>query len=61
MSNNIACTHCHLEFDKSVMIEDESLYFCCKGCQGVYHLLSDKGLESFYEKAGNTTLTPPIS
>ena len=61
MSSSIACTHCHLEFDKSVMIEDESNYFCCKGCQGVYHLLNDEGLDSFYEKAGDTTLTPPLS
>ena len=59
MSNNIACTHCHLEFEESVLIKDGEHYFCCKGCQGVYHLLSDEGLDSFYEKAGNTALTPP--
>lgn len=59
MSNNIACTHCHLEFSESVMIKDEDHYFCCKGCQGVYHLLSDEGLDSFYDKVGTTTLTPP--
>lgn len=61
MSNNIACTHCHLEFEESVMIHDNEHYFCCKGCQGVYHLLSDEGLDGFYEKAGNVTLTPPTS
>ncbi len=59
MSNKIACSHCHLEFDKSVMIEDNGHYFCCNGCQGVFHLLSDEGLDSFYEKVGKTTLTPP--
>ncbi|MEA1892980.1 MAG: heavy metal translocating P-type ATPase [Campylobacterota bacterium] len=59
MSNKIACTHCHLEFDKSVMIEDDGHYFCCNGCQGVFHLLSDEGLDSFYEKSGSTILTPP--
>ena len=59
MSSSVACTHCHLEFDKSVMIEDESHYFCCKGCQGVYHLINDEGLDSFYEKAGDTPLAPP--
>ncbi len=59
MSNKIACTHCHLEFDESVMIEDNGNYFCCNGCQGVFHLLSDEGLDSFYEKAGTTTLSPP--
>ena len=59
MSDNIACSHCHLEFDKDVMIVDGEHYFCCNGCQGVYHLLSDEGLDSFYEKAGDVTLTPP--
>ena len=36
----------------------ETLYFCCKGCQGVYHLLKSEGLDSFYEKLGNNTLEP---
>lgn len=42
-----------------MMIEDKGHYFCCNGCQGVYHLLSDEGLDGFYEKAGNVKLTPP--
>jgi Cu+-exporting ATPase len=41
------------------MIVDGEHYFCCNGCQGVFHLLSDEGLDSFYEKAGGTQLTPP--
>ena len=41
------------------MIKEEQNYFCCNGCQGVYHLLNDEGLDSFYEKAGDITLTPP--
>ncbi|MDY0402993.1 MAG: heavy metal translocating P-type ATPase [Sulfurovum sp.] len=57
------CTHCNLVFDESVMIKEEhngqTLYFCCKGCQGVYHLLEDEGLGNFYEKLGDTTLQPP--
>lgn len=66
MSELIKCDHCHLEFDRSVMIEEkesnrESLYFCCNGCQGVYHLLKDDGLSSFYEKVGNKTLDKPIA
>lgn len=63
--NNLAdrsCTHCNLTFDESIMIHEEhkgeALYFCCKGCQGVYHLLDDEGLGSFYDKLGNTTLQP---
>jgi P-type Cu+ transporter len=64
LSKEIACSHCHLEFNESVLIkekkQDTTLYFCCKGCQGVFHLLSDSGLEGFYEKAGNTRLAPPL-
>jgi len=59
LSEKIACTHCHLEFSKDVMIQDGEHYFCCNGCQGVYHLLSDEGLDSFYEKVGDTKLAPP--
>ena len=44
------------------MIREENgeaaLYFCCKGCQGVYHLLNEEGLGSFYDKLGDTTLQP---
>ncbi len=57
------CTHCQLEFDETVMITEEKnpdVYFCCNGCQGVYHLLKDDGLESFYEKMGNATIAPPL-
>ena len=58
----VKCTHCHLEFDESVMIkekENPELNFCCNGCQGVYHLLKDDGLDNFYDKVGNNTLEPP--
>ena len=62
----VACTHCHLEFDEEVMIketekranETRQLYFCCKGCQGVYHLLNEEGLGTFYDKLGDTQLQP---
>ncbi|WP_428739287.1 heavy metal translocating P-type ATPase [Sulfurimonas sp.] len=59
MSNKIACDHCHLEFSQDVMIEDNGHHFCCNGCQGVFHLLSDEGLDSFYDKAKNVKLSPP--
>ncbi len=55
----IKCDHCHLKFSKDVMIEDGDHFFCCKGCQGVYHILNSQGLNSFYDKLGNKTLTPP--
>ncbi|BAF72877.1 heavy metal translocating P-type ATPase [Sulfurovum sp. NBC37-1] len=60
----IACTHCNLKFDESVMITEQkngkTLYFCCKGCQGVYHLLEDEGLDTFYDKLGDTELQPAV-
>jgi len=59
--SNVKCTHCQLEFDTSVMIKEEpSLHFCCNGCQGVYHLLKDDGLDDFYDKMRNDTIAPPI-
>jgi len=58
--SKVKCNHCHLSFDSDVMIKEDNLNFCCKGCQGVYHLLKDDGLDSFYDKLGNKTITPPI-
>lgn len=60
MSHKIPCSHCHLEFSKDVMIEENEHYFCCNGCQGVFHLLSDNGLDGFYEKAAGIKLAPPL-
>ena len=56
--SKVKCDHCHLEFDEEVMIKDGEHYFCCKGCQGVYHLLKSEGLDSFYDKLGDTKLAP---
>lgn len=53
------CDHCHLEYESSVLFEDQGKFFCCKGCQGVYHLLKDEGLDSFYERMGENTIEPP--
>lgn len=57
------CDHCRLEYDASALFEDKSFtpskYFCCKGCQGVFHLLQEEGLQTFYGKIGETTLEPP--
>jgi|TARA_B100001063_G_scaffold196858_1_gene188909 P-type Cu+ transporter len=57
----VKCNHCHLSFDDEVMIKEKELNFCCKGCQGVYHLLKSDGLDSFYDKLGNKTITPPLN
>ncbi len=57
------CDHCHLEYDEDALFCEEAkegkLYFCCKGCQGVYHLLQNSDLAGFYEKLGNQHLAPP--
>lgn len=58
--SNVKCNHCHLEFSENVMIKENDLNFCCKGCQGVYHLLKSDGLDSFYDKLGNKTIAPPL-
>ena len=60
LSKKVACNHCHLEFDDEMMIKEGELRFCCNGCQGVYHLLNNEGLDSFYDKAGSTKLSPPM-
>ena len=58
----VACTHCNLTFSEDMMItekqDDKQLSFCCKGCQGVYHLLNAEGLDTFYDKLGDTKLQP---
>jgi len=58
----VQCSHCRLEFDESIMIQEkeDNLYFCCNGCQGVYHLLKSEHLDSFYEKLGNRVIAPPL-
>uniref|UniRef100_UPI0040471217 heavy metal translocating P-type ATPase n=1 Tax=Aliarcobacter sp. TaxID=2321116 RepID=UPI0040471217 len=58
--SKIKCNHCHLEFEETIMISDNDLKFCCKGCQGVYHILKNDGLDSFYDKLGNKTIAPPL-
>jgi Cu+-exporting ATPase len=60
----VLCSHCQLEFPEKVMILDkdsngETLYFCCRGCQGVYNILHEENLDSFYNKIGNNQLAPP--
>ncbi|MCR6571070.1 heavy metal translocating P-type ATPase [Campylobacter insulaenigrae] len=52
------CKHCQLNFKQEQMIEKNGNYFCCNGCQSVYEILHDSGLEEFYDKLGNQTLNP---
>ena len=61
----IKCDHCQQMYEDTIMIKDDSLdkdkYFCCNGCQGVYHLLNSDGMDSFYEKLGKNKLDRPIA
>lgn len=56
MSSKVPCSHCHIKFDTSVMIKDKEYFFCCNGCQAVFHLLQDQGLGNFYEKSKDIEL-----
>jgi len=60
LSDKVVCNHCHLEFNDDMMIKEGDLRFCCNGCQGVYHLLNNEGLDGFYDKAGSAKLSPPM-
>lgn len=58
--SQIKCNHCHLSFDEKIMIKENDLNFCCSGCQSVFHILKDDGLDSFYDKLGNKTIQAPL-
>ncbi|MDE6885631.1 MAG: heavy metal translocating P-type ATPase [Helicobacteraceae bacterium] len=59
----MTCSHCHLEYKKDALfrreINGKIEYFCCKGCEGVFILLNDINLASFYDKLGDSKLAPP--
>ncbi len=61
----IRCDHCLIEIKDSDYIKEDfegrELRFCCRGCQGVYHILHDAGLEEFYVKRQNWQPGPPES
>jgi len=52
--NLVECSHCLLKFNKNTAITEDSsdkkLYFCCPGCQSVYHIIKSGGFETFYQK-----------
>ncbi len=47
------CNHCLIEFPEHEAVFDEingtKLIFCCHGCNGIYRLIRNEGLEQFYE------------
>ena len=58
----IPCSHCKQVYNKDALKEvkdtesNETLYFCCNGCELAYSLLKSCNLESFYTKLGDNTL-----
>jgi P-type Cu+ transporter len=56
MSN--ACVHCGLDCPPNPPRIDDKI-FCCAGCRMVYQLLSDSGMERFYNLDENPGVKPP--
>ena len=50
----LKCDHCLLEFPEREAVHDEikgvPKVFCCHGCQGVFRLINDEGLDDFYKR-----------
>jgi len=50
----LKCDHCLISFPEREAVFDEikgaRKVFCCHGCQGVYRLINDEGLEQFYRR-----------
>ncbi len=48
------CEHCSIGFSEKDVVFDEidgqQKVFCCHGCRGIYRLVHDAGLDSFYSK-----------
>lgn len=52
------CEHCRLDYQKSQMLEVKGKFFCCKGCESVWEILHESGLDEFYERLGTRALKP---
>jgi Cu2+-exporting ATPase len=48
------CIHCKLPIPPADLVVDridgQELHFCCRGCQGVYRIVSGAGLKRFYQQ-----------
>lgn len=48
------CSHCNLPILPANRVVDEidgkRVHFCCRGCQGVYRIISGSGMTRFYER-----------
>jgi Cu2+-exporting ATPase len=54
MSAPDTCAHCALPIPPADLVIDtingEEVHFCCRGCQGVYRIISGAGLHNFYRQ-----------
>jgi len=61
----LRCDHCLIDVREGQAILDkikgQRRVFCCKGCQGIYRLLSDEDLLEFYERRGGDWIKGPPS
>ncbi|MFD2255313.1 heavy metal translocating P-type ATPase [Luteolibacter algae] len=48
------CIHCATPFSASDQLEK----FCCRGCEYVYDLIHEEGLDRFYELRSSSTIRP---
>lgn len=51
------CSHCNLEFE-NLQSDIRGNKFCCNGCKQVFYLLNSAGLGEFYDRRGDTLLSP---
>jgi Cu2+-exporting ATPase len=63
MKDGLLCNHCLAEVEENSAIyetiDGQQHVFCCKGCQGVFHILHDAGLEDFYTRRRGWIPGPP--
>jgi Cu2+-exporting ATPase len=61
----LRCDHCLIDVREGQAILDEikgqRRVFCCKGCQGIYRLLSDEDLLEFYKRRERDWIKGPPS
>lgn len=62
-ATTVICTHCLLEVKKNTAIHEtidqDDAWFCCHGCQSVYHVLKGEGFQHFYDKRREWEAGPP--
>lgn len=61
----LQCSHCRLDIalEAAIILDrnpDAPLPFCCKGCMGIYQLILEEGLDSFYSRRKGWQSGPPV-